>query len=215
MPNTLPFLIRHGYIPHMDSTIHPTNASPLPNRRSLRLHGYDYATPAGYFVTLCTHRRACLFGTISNDALQESACAQIVREEWFHTAALRPYLRLLSNEFVLMPNHVHGILWITDRSEPRQVRQESVAGNIPHGPRSGSIGAIIAGFKSATTKRINHERGTSGVPLWQRNYYEHVIRDGESLDRIRRYITGNPACWQSDPDNPDASAPEPEDAWRL
>ena len=199
----------------MDSNDTSQGSAPRQNRRSLRLQGYDYAARAGYFVTLCTHNRACLFGTISDGEFRETHCGQITREEWLHTAALRPYLRLFAGEFVLMPNHLHGILWITARPAMEQPLQPLQAGSLPRGPKSGSIGAILAGFKAATTRRVNQHRGASATPLWQRNYYEHVIRDGKSLDRIRRYIAENPARWQFDPNNPNASSPDPEDAWRL
>ncbi len=200
----------------MDSA-DPTQNPPNRNRRSLRLRGCDYTARAGYFVTLCTHNRACLLGTISHGDLRETSCGQIAREEWFKTAALRPYLLLRADEFVLMPNHIHGILWIMDRpaATKEQPRRPITAANPPRGPKSRSIGAILAGFKSATTRRVNEHRPASRLPLWQRNFYEHVIRDGKSLDRIRRYIADNPSRWEFDPNNPNASVPDPEDAWRL
>lgn len=80
--------------------------------RSLRLKGYDYAQPGAYFVTLCAHERACLSGEVVEGTARLNALGEVVREEWFRTATLRPYVQLHPDEFVVMPNHVHGILWI-------------------------------------------------------------------------------------------------------
>jgi REP element-mobilizing transposase RayT len=175
------------------------------HRQSIRLPGYDYSQLGAYFVTLCTHERACLFGEIIDGVMHPNPLAEIVREQWFHTAMMRPNVRLYDSEFVVMPNHIHGIIWILDafgtigatvgatcwspllQDIPRPPNPKQ-----PNGPKSGSIGAILAGFKSATTKRINQQRGTPGLPVWQRNYYEHIIRNETTLNQIRQYILDNP-----------------------
>lgn len=164
-----------------------TRPSNRPNRRSIRLKGYDYSSPGAYFVTICTHRRLCLFGEVRADGMHENALGAIVREEWFRSAQMRPDIQLEPDEFVIMPNHIHGIIRIVARPNP-------AAG-------VSKLGAVIAGFKAATTRRINALRGTPDAPVWHRNYYEHIIRTekGETeLRRIREYIANNPARWAID-----------------
>ena len=168
-----------------------------PQRRSIRLHGYDYSQMGAYFVTICAHNRACLFGDIVESEMQLNSIGEIVAEEWTKSELVRSEIKL--DEWVVMPNHLHAIVWITHSS------RVGATGRSPlriAGPRPGSLGAMIAGFKSAATKRINTARNAPGVPVWQRNYYEHVIRNECSLDRIRQYIRYNPLKWPDDPDNP-------------
>ena len=182
-------------------------------RRSLRLKGYDYAQPGAYFVTICTHRHQPLFGEVVDDAMQLHAFGQIVWEEWFRTARVRPYVVLYEDEFVVMPNHLHGIVWIVETDEQPAVvgatRRVAPTGGRPRGPQPGSLGAIIGQFKSLVTKRINALRGTPGARVWQRNYYEHIIRTEKALNAIRRYIAANPQRWHLDRYNPRATAPDP------
>ncbi len=192
------------------------------HRRSIRLHGYDYTQPGAYFVTICTEGRACWFGEVRDGKMQLNALGEIVREEWFRTADVRPNVVLYRDEFVVMPNHVHGIIWIVEDDGAAVVgatRRVAPTTRVaptapPHGPVSGSVGAIIGQFKSAVTKRINAQRGTPGAPLWQRNYYEHIIRDEESLNRIRQYILDNPRRWAYDRNNPAAVPSEVENVQR-
>ncbi|MFQ3583079.1 MAG: transposase [Chloracidobacterium sp.] len=175
-----------------------------PNRRSIRLQGYDYTQPGAYFVTIVARDRVCLFGEVVGGEMQLNEYGQIVCEEWFKTTALRPYVRLDENEFVVMPNHVHGIIRIVDDvgATRRVAPTTDTMDATPPGPEPGSIGAIIGQFKSVTAKRINTRRGTPGLPVWQRNYYEHIIRNEESLNRIREYIGSNPMQWELDRENP-------------
>jgi len=197
------------------ATLKPRMTARLPTyRRSTRLPGYDYAARGGYFVTLCTQARICLFGEIAGGEMRLNFLGEIVREEWFKSAVIRPRLRLDEAEFVVMPNHIHGIIWIL-----REPPSPSVGATgrsplaSPRGPRPGSVAAIVAGFKSATTTLINRKRNTPGAPVWQRNFYEHIIRQGEPLEPIRRYILENPARWAFDRENPHADQPEAEDLW--
>ncbi len=191
-----------------------------PNRRSIRLKGYDYSQVGAYFLTVCAQDRACLFGEVVNGEMRLNEYGQIAHAEWFRAAALRPYVQLFDDEFVVMPNHVHGIIWIVEDNDhgddvgaTRRVAPTPAAPVIPRGPLSGSIGAIVGQFKSAVARRINTLRGTPDMPVWQRNYYEHIIRSEESLLRIRQYIADNPTRWEMDSENPAAIQPEPEDAW--
>jgi len=168
-------------------------------RRAMRLPGHDYTQPGAYFVTLCTHERAELFGSVTDGAVVLNPYGEIVWEEWFKAVVIRPNVWLNKTECVVMPNHIHGIIWILDHPVGATRR---VAPTSPNGPAPGSIGAIIGQFKSAVTKRINGLRGTPGAPVWQRNYYERIIRDESTLAAIRRYITANPARWVLDCYNP-------------
>jgi len=171
-------------------------------RRSIRLKDWDYAQPGAYFVTIVAYGRELLFGQVVGDEIRLSAFGEIVRDEWLASADIRREIRL--DEFVVMPNHLHGIVWI--------VADDDIVGATgrsplpPRGPTPRSLGAFIAGYKSAVTKRINEMRGTPGNPVWQRNYYEHIIRNERELDTIRHYIRDNPARWAEDPENPSRSS---------
>ncbi len=174
----------------------------------MRVQGYDYASRGGYFVTMCTQGRISLFGDVVSGEMRLNALGEIVCAEWFKTANARATVFLDANEFVVMPNHVHGIIWImqdTPVGATRRVAPADASAKLhsrPQGLRPGSLGAIIGQFKSLTTKRINEHRGKPGAPVWQRGYYEHVIRRADTLDRIRQYILKNPARWKFDNENP-------------
>lgn len=176
------------------------------NRRSIRLQGYDYSRAGAYFVTVCAQNREYLFGEIADGEMRLNDAGKIVRNEWLRTGDIRSNVEL--DVFVVMPNHFHAIVCLSN--EPRRgdrpvapTIRDMVAPTMagPTGPTPGSIGAIMAGFKSITTKRINEMRNTPGAPVWQRNYYEHIIRDGESLNKIREYIVNNPMQWAFDREN--------------
>ena len=173
---------------HDPANVRATGRSPQRNRRSIRLQGYDYSQAGAYFVTLCTQNRECLFGEIVNGEMRLNEAGRVVADEWINTAEIRDEIEL--DEWVVMPNHFHGILVITVGRGDRRVA--------PTGPQPRSIGAVMAGFKSAATKRINELRQTPGMKLWQRNYWEHIVRNEPELNRIREYIHNNPAQWVLD-----------------
>jgi len=129
---------------------------------------------------------------------------EIARNEWIKTASVRANVVL--DVFVIMPNHIHGIIILTGNGSGNVGATRRVASNgrVARTMQSGSIGAIIGQFKSVATKRINVRRGTLGLPVWQRNYYERVLREDE-LDRVRAYIQNNPAQWEMDAENPISS----------
>ena len=187
------------------------------HRRSIRLKNYDYTQPGAYFVTICTHQRTSLFGQVVDGEMAVNELGEIVRQEWFCTAQVRPYVKLFADEFVVMPNHIHGIIWITNHVGAQRDCAPTPRGSTPNNVAPGSLGAIIRAFKSAATKRINIHRGTPGAPVWQRNYYEHIIRNDRALHTIRRYIANNPMRWHLDRYNPDAVGPDPEahTLWRM
>ena len=172
-------------------------------RRSVRLPGFDYTHPVAYFVTVCAYRRECLFGKVAGGNVVLNHLGRLAHEEWAYTKIIRPEVQL--DEFVIMPNHIHGI--ITMQRSSRSVGAHGRAPLLPSGNallfrQARSLGSLIAGFKSAATKRINQSRHTPGQPVWQRNYYEHVIRGETDLNRIRQYIRDNPAKSTEDIYNP-------------
>jgi putative transposase len=168
------------------------------NRRSLRLKGYDYRLAEGYFATICVKGGECLLGNVVEGEMVLSDLGRIVAEEWDATGNLREYVQL--DAFVLMPNHLHGIIWLINETAVGATRASPLRAqhDQPRGPTSASLGAVIGGFKSASTRRINREKGTVGEVFWQRNYWERIIRNERELEAIRRYIWNNPANWKKD-----------------
>ncbi len=163
-------------------------------RKSTRLTHYDYSQNGAYFITLCAHNRECLFGEIQNGVMIPNNYGNIVIEEWHKSETIRDEIEL--DEFVLMPNHIHGILSIDRRGD------RSVALNRAPGPKPKSLSSFIAGFKSSVTQQINSIRNKPGAPVWQRNYYEHVVRNEDDLSQTREYIVNNPMKWELDKENP-------------
>ena len=165
---------------------------PQTGRKPTRLKDFDYSQIGAYFVTICTYRRAPWFGVIENGEMRMNRFGQIAWDEWLRTSEIRPGVTV--DSFVVMPNHFHGILNIAERDRATH----RVA---PMTLRPDSIGSIIGQFKAAVTRDIRR----SGLQDfgWQRNYYEHVIRDDADLNEIREYISGNPVKWQLDKENPE------------
>ncbi len=177
--------------------------TPRYHRRSVRLQGYDYSQAGAYFVTVCAKDRVCLFGEVVDGEMVLNTAGNIVDECWraipvhFEHAAL--------DTFVVMPDHVHGIIVIADVGARHAVPLQPPDHIERFGqPIPGSIPTIVRSFKSAATRRIHEMRDSPGATLWQHNYYEHVIRGEESLRRIERYIVENPGRWALDRENPDA-----------
>jgi putative transposase len=173
------------------------------NRRSIRLKGYDYSKSGAYFVTLCTRNRACLFGDIVEGEMRLNQFGRVVADEWGSSSVIRQ--AIASDLFVVMPNHVHGIL-VADTIPVGAIRESPL-----HEPpermtmqqrRNMALSKWIGRFKMISAKRINQLRGTPGVPVWQRNYYEHIVRDEDDMGRIREYIAHNPARWAHDTEHP-------------
>jgi putative transposase len=156
-------------------------------RRSIRLQGYDYAQVGAYFVTVCAHNRACVFGEIVNGEMRLNDAGRMLHAVWEDLP--HHYAGIELDAFVVMPNHVHGIIFI-------------VGAGFKPAPTKYGLPEIVRGFKTFSSRRINESRGTPGTRVWQRNYYEHIIRNDESLDRIREYIANNPMQWEWDVENP-------------
>jgi len=180
----------------------------IPVRRSIRLPDFDYTRPGAYFVTICAHDRACLFGDVVDGMMRVNGFGEIVQQIWDAVPDHFPHVAL--DQFVIMPNHVHGIIVLNDddrvgAGSPRPndiVRHEKTGGETPplHRPL---LGQVVGYFKYQSTKRINLLRHAPAQPVWQRNYYEHVIRNDRDLAAIRDYIAGNPARWPDDDNNPE------------
>jgi putative transposase len=157
----------------------------LPGRKAVRLPGYDYSRAGYYFVTNCAYRNACIFGDIQNSILVPTAIGQLVQSMWMSIP--EHYAHVGLDQFVLMPNHVHGIVVI---SKDRQLRE-------PCG--SATLGQIIGSYKAAVTRAVRQDLGFQGQ-LWHRGFHEHIIRNDASLARIRAYIETNPTRWGKDPE---------------
>lgn len=170
------------------------------HRRSIRLKGYDYSQAGAYFITICCHNREHRFGKIENGEMRLNEMGQIAYNEWLKTPQLR--LNVSLDVFVVMPNHLHGIIVINGRGELNSPSPGSSDGNIrgefdsPLRSPTNNIGAIVRGYKSAVTKQLNLIN--TGGPVWQRNYYENIIRNAESYQRIANYIVNNPTKWNED-----------------
>lgn len=185
------------------------------HRRSIRLKGYDYAQAGLYFITICCQNRACLFGAVSDGKMHLNDAGQMV-ETWYHELENK-YPNIQCHEMVVMPNHFHCILEITDVPTiqdahvgaplvgAQNVDEQNAAGQNTGQPQghARTVGDIIGEFKSITTVDYIHGVKNSGwVPfnckLWQRNYYEHIIRNEKSFCTIAEYIVNNPARWTDD-----------------
>ena len=146
---------------------------------STRLPGFDYSAPGYYFLTICTHGRACWFGEIRSEFMLLNDAGCIAWQEWYRTGELRPNIRL--DEFIVMPNHIHAIIQILEPS----VEKRGVS----------TISAIINQYKMVVTKRV---RQTHPEFAWQSRFYDHIVRDEQALRNLREYILYNPAMWKSD-----------------
>jgi putative transposase len=178
------------------------------HRRSIRLRGYDYTQPGAYFVTICTQNRACLFGEVVCGKMQSNDAGRMVQTVWKEIPVY--YAGVAIDAFVVMPNHIHGIIVLVGAAPCGRPRLEVPALGQARGPASTiaiSLPDVVHRFKTMTTKHYADgvkQRGWPPFPgqLWQRNYYEHIIRDEQSLNRIRQYIADNPAQWALDRENP-------------
>jgi REP element-mobilizing transposase RayT len=150
-------------------------------RRSVRLARYDYAQPGAYFVTICANNREL--------SLQADQVKEAVRSVWLGLPARFP--RVVLDEFVIMPNHLHGIIILAPTAASK-----GAASSAP------TLGQIIRAFKSLAAIEANRILCSSERPFWQRNYYEHIIRNEDELNIIQQYIRDNPLKWDLDPDNP-------------
>jgi len=185
------------------------NQNKQPHRRPLRLQQYDYSQVGAYFITICVHNRQHLFGNIADGQMHLNDAGCVAEQCWIEIPRHFNFIEL--DEFVVMPNHMHGIIVISDIRRGTACRAPTLEqfGK----PVPGSLPTIIRSFKSAVTRTVNTIRDTPGIPLWQRNYYEHVIRDEDALNRIREYIITNPMRWDLDRENPQRTGEDEFDKW--
>ncbi|PSB02232.1 transposase [Merismopedia glauca] len=155
------------------------------HRRSHRLQGYDYSSCGAYFMTIRSHNRECIFGEISEGEMQLNELGKIARSHWQQLS--QRYQNLQIDESIVMPNHLHGIIILLESSSDRRK----------------SISEIIRGFKTFSTRQINGIRHQYGIPVWQRNYYDRIIRSEEELNNVREYILKNPQNWDIDTNKQD------------
>ncbi|MFO8011466.1 MAG: transposase [Dehalococcoidia bacterium] len=208
------------------------------HRRSIRLKGYDYSRAGLYFITVCTYNRLPILGeivgagskpvpdtrvgagskparVIDTPEMVLNENGEIVEQTWFDLVNHVPNIRL--HEFVVMPNHIHGIIetvgdetWVDQDVvsgtglKRAGLEPENLRAGLEPAPTGGmvrkraSIPEIVRQLKTFSARRINRLKNTTGAPVWQRNYYEHIIRDGKSYRRISEYIRTNPLRWRDD-----------------
>ncbi len=179
------------------------------HRRSIRLKGYDYSQEGLYFITICVQNHECLFGEIINGEMQLNEMGKIVKEEWEKSAKIRSEIE--THEYIVMPNHFHAIVEIITTNNgpvgaygirPNEIYTNSSNNQLgdinqtgvchtPLRSPSKTLGALVRGFKSSVTKQL-------GFSPWQRNYYEHIIRNDKSYLYISEYIKNNPINWERD-----------------
>jgi len=165
------------------------------HRRSIRIKGYDYSNNGAYYMTICTQNRELLFGNVKNKEMHLNEYGNIANKYWLDLSERYPNIML--DEYIIMPNHIHGIIFIQNNDNTVGVIHELPLHD-PKQRRKMLIPKIVGYFDMNVAKQINILRNTRGKRVWQRNYYEHVIRDEADLNRIREYIINNPANWYDD-----------------
>ena len=160
-------------------------------KTSPRLKGYDYSQAGAYFVTICSFEKICVFGEIAEEVMRLNSVGDIVHTTWKDIPNHYPHVQL--DQFIIMPNHFHGIVFLTDQRRDR-FRNLSLQ-------RYG-LSEIIRGFNTWSARRINENLDNTGTPIWQRSFYDRIIRNQEELLRIQTYIINNPLKWDEDDDNP-------------
>lgn len=158
-------------------------------RKSPRLKGYDYTEAGAYFVTICTLNRVRLFGDVVDDAMRLNTLGEVVFSCWDDLP--RHYSHVELDAFVVMPNHVHGIIVLIDENG------EGLRPS-PTTPKRHALTEVVRAFKSFSTRRINEQRDILGVSVWQRSFHDHIIRNEKELNILREYILYNPAKWSAD-----------------
>jgi putative transposase len=148
------------------------------HRRSIRLKEYDYSEAGAYFVTICTHNREYIFGDIMDCEMKLNEFGQIIMDCWNNLP--NHYQHLILDISIIMPNHFHGIIIITNVNNVGAGLKPAPTIKKRHG-----LSEIVRAFKTFSSRRINQIRNTHGVPVWQRNYYEHIIRNENELNKIR------------------------------
>jgi len=174
-------------------------------RHSLRIKNYNYSLPGAYFITICTYHKENILGYLIDGKMELNVLGKITARERLRTFQIRKNIQL--DKYMVMPNHFHGIIILTDNSK----------GVLQYAPTnkfrspSQAIGSIVRGFKSAVTRGIKRLDYPFFYSVWQRNYYEHIIRNERELNRIREYVQNNPLRWQYDRENLEGKPDEIEE----
>ena len=169
-----------------------------PERRSIRLATFDYSQPGSYFITICAFCKKCLFGTVENGGVRLSGIGEVARRCWMDIPNHFPNIKI--DAFVVMPNHMHGIVIIQERARravPLPVTLEAF-----QKPVAGSIPTIVRSYKAGVSKLVRDATGNREFRVWQSNYFERVLRDGEEFNNAFRYVRENPSMWHLDKENP-------------
>ncbi len=175
------------------------------HRRSIRVLGYDYSSEGWYCVTICVENKKCMFGNIEQNNMILNHIGKIIDYHWRKLPIHFKNIEL--DQYQIMPNHFHGIIHImvgakhsgaADTTTCLNANDNASPLQMPCGTKRGSLGAIIQNFKSVTSRKINKINKTRSTHVWQRNYWEHIIRDEKDLNRIRKYIFENPLKWTDD-----------------
>ncbi len=183
------------------------------HRRSIRLKQYDYSSEGAYFVTICAQHRQCLFGDVMDGEMRLNDAGKIILSVWDELPLYYPGANV--DAFVVMPNHIHGIIVLTVGAGPRACPENRTARPEKGQPQGVAptmpLPDLVQRFKSLTTSRYRHGVMQFRWPsfpgkLWQRNYYEHIIRNEDELNRIRQYICDNPSNWETDEENPNGKS---------
>jgi putative transposase len=179
------------------------------HHRNIRLPKYDYSREGSYFITICAQDRLFVFGDIAEKQIKLNKWGLIVEQCWHDL--VKHYTGIELDAFVIMPNHVHGIIVITG--------DVTVIHNVGEGLKPSPTGTdgdkikchglteIVRAFKTFSAREINEQRNTQGQKVWQRNYYERIIHNELSLNKIREYIINNPRNWHTDGNNPNRIKP--------
>jgi len=163
-------------------------------RKTNRLKEYDYSLPGEYFVTICKQTHECLFGAVKNGEMRLNKLGETVEDCWIEIP--KQYQHVNLDEYIIMPNHIHGIIVICDTDICRgEVTSPLRKGNTISPIRKPTLGQIVAYFKYHSTKMMNELYWLPGAKIWQRNYYDRIIRDGRELQNIREYIRNNAVVW--------------------
>jgi len=159
-------------------------------RKGLRLKNYDYSQNGMYFVTICTHEKKCFFGKIVDNEMRLNVVGEIAQRYWLKIP--KYYTGVKIHEFIIMPNHMHGIIELVDAVVTEQCSVTTMTSK-----NYGLLSKIVKSYKNVVTKEVNEIYSKNNFK-WQRSYYDHIIRKEESLQKIQEYITINPHEWKKD-----------------
>jgi putative transposase len=191
-------------------------SKPKPQRKPIRVQGFDYSQYGPYFITICTHQKKCFFGKVVNGEMRMNEAGEMIAKWWRELKNKFSAIEL--DQYIIMPNHFHAIIAVgADLGVGPQLPEDELG---PGGHLGPPLPRIIQWFKTMTTNqyiRNVKQFGWKPFPgkLWQRSYYEHIIRDEPSLEKIREYIYYNASKWDADRENPLAQMTKPPEKWMV